>query len=72
MLSCESSVATRPRQHAGVRVLLLAAFAMLAGCGQKGPLYLPGAPPAAETTPVDAPAPAPATPATAASAPIRP
>jgi predicted small lipoprotein YifL len=36
---------TSPRLHRGVRaVLVLAAVAgaTLAGCGQKGPLYLPG------------------------------
>lgn len=38
------------------RLLPLIAVVLLAGCGQKGPLYLPKAEPAA--TPVPAPAPA--------------
>ncbi|MFN3586535.1 MAG: LPS translocon maturation chaperone LptM [Moraxellaceae bacterium] len=40
------------------RLALLACVALLAACGQKGPLYLPKAEPAA----TQAPAPAPATP----------
>ena len=48
----------------------LAAAALLAGCGQKGGLTLPTTP-AATARFVDQPAPAPATPAGAASAPVR-
>ena len=50
----------------------LAAAALLAGCGQKGGLTLPTVPtvPAASLS-VDQPAPAPATQAGAASAPVR-
>jgi predicted small lipoprotein YifL len=43
-------------------VLAVAATLVLAGCGQKGPLYLPDQKPAAVTPPVQ-PAATPATPA---------
>lgn len=33
------------------RLLLLTLVALLAGCGQKGPLYLPSSPPAAAPLP---------------------
>jgi len=70
----DSSVATPPRRaHAvATATLLLAACGTLAGCGQKGPLTLPGTLPETSVTPVDAPAPVPPAPAGAASAPLRP
>ena len=37
----------------------VAALALLTGCGQKGPLYLPDKKPAAVTPPAPAPPPAP-------------
>jgi predicted small lipoprotein YifL len=55
-----TSVSTRGRGAArGGVVALLACLAMLAGCGQKGPLTLPKAQAAASTpaTPASAPAP---------------
>ena len=51
MLRCETSVATRPRRRAGARALLLIVAAVLAGCGQKGPLYLRDNPPAGTKIP---------------------
>jgi len=38
------------------RVLAAALFGLLAGCGQKGPLYLPDKKPATVTPPATAPA----------------
>ncbi|TAN02888.1 MAG: hypothetical protein EPN36_15380 [Rhodanobacteraceae bacterium] len=57
------------RHHVVSASLLLLGFGLLAGCGQKGPLYLPTkpvAPAAAASTP--APAATAAKPATAATA----
>jgi len=53
------------------RCLTLLAVALLGGCGQKGPLYLPDKPAAIVTPPPPPPAAVPpgATPAPAASAP---
>jgi predicted small lipoprotein YifL len=45
-------------RHVSTATLLLAV--LLAGCGQKGPLYLPDKKPAAVTPPAAAPAAAPA------------
>ena len=76
--TCNQSVATahrggRAAKTAALPALLAwACLALAAGCGQKGGLVLPGAPPQAVGTPVDAPAPAPAPPAGTASAPVRP
>ena len=61
-----------PCNRGRAAALLFAACGALAGCGQKGPLTLPGALPETAVTPVDAPAPVPAAPAGAASAPLRP
>jgi predicted small lipoprotein YifL len=47
------------------------AFAAIAGCGNKGPLYYPPPPPA-HPTPAAAPAPASSAPASASSAAARP
>ncbi len=72
---CDSSVARpRARPCAAAGALLLLAGAALAGCGQKGPLFLPGEAPAAASTPVYAPVstPVPLPPAGIASAPLRP
>ena len=60
------------RTYASVLLLAAASAALLAGCGQKGPLYLPEksgavvttpAAPAAPATPTSAPPPGSATPA---------
>jgi predicted small lipoprotein YifL len=48
-----------PRFHRALPVIPLLALALLAGCGRKGPLYLPP-PPAASTAPVEQGAPKPA------------
>jgi len=43
------------------RILVFAALAALAGCGQKGPLTLPPAPAASQSKPAERPAERPAT-----------
>ncbi|MGD9944356.1 MAG: lipoprotein [Burkholderiaceae bacterium] len=57
-------------------IAALAAAAALAGCGQRGPLYLPDSPPkkrsALELTPPAAPAPASAEPLAAQAEPLAP
>jgi predicted small lipoprotein YifL len=56
------------RRHAA-RAMAAALLALLAGCGQKGALYLPDQKPAAVTTPATAPTPAPASQPAAPAAP---
>jgi predicted small lipoprotein YifL len=54
----------------GMVVLSVAAGALLAGCGQPGPLYLPKLPP--KVKPATATSATPATPATPAAKPVTP
>jgi predicted small lipoprotein YifL len=62
------SVATRrPTLRATLLLPALAALVLLAGCGQKGDLYLPPPPRAAAAPATPAPAAAPAAPATPAA-----
>ena len=54
-MKLKTSVASRPLRRAPRLAALLAVSAIVAGCGQKGPLTLPGAAPA-PTTGASAPA----------------
>lgn len=43
----------QPPMSAYLRILFLTALLSLAGCGHKGPLYLPGQKPPAKSAPAD-------------------